>query len=1152
MSIPTKGWARYYCVGKPRPRRTDGLSWIDPVYPDIDPVTLDLEDPSPGQVPQPTPPQLDDLYISEVQQINKQYGLRTWEAAVLAKPEVYTAEDEASQLAGNPIEVKEWTWFHFWARDRWVIDFTVPPNWSNEWTTEYLWSAQDPAVWGVLRQAIQLAEKMLRSCLLTPWYVFQALVNARNLTSSLKEVPLGSGQWGNVWRMQSSPPWLLTAEDTIEVLSRLLDQKLQWSFNDKSTQAFYEPSGTTHGLTFSVNGSLTGPIAIFIDILEIKTIMSPTTTENSRKTAMTNLADTLVHELMFGPYEHQAELGQSWEKATFGGKISLVTTEETAEYFHTTTGATLILGFTEWPLYWEDYQSTFDEPRDALALLTKWPVPALWQQCLSSQGFWDQLVAKFGPVCLRIPKMLSATTVLGNDGYPRPYLYPRDTTTRWVSDFAPPPFCEKSIKFLARELHARRQKYREIRPWFSDMFAMWQLTPWNARRYREELCWLKDVALIRKNDRHEADAQEILDRWIYPFQVGMNPDGSLGTFVPASYQDVPLRVGITVWFWQENRWKYPEIQLGARHTQERVPSSVRRTRLGAVCLARTAFDTFELLCIRPAGLKEAFEAACVSMEAQIEASRENDYMSWLDFDFDMPPYPGTTEDGRALGILEFWAVGKNWKQPSAMGYEDAAGEVLRGEDPAISMQTDNLPFFAMTGLAGAPFKSGERPRRHHVPYFTIAELYDHSERLNEPLVLVEDGFELDVYRCSTVCRSLGVTTSGLSLLTKRTFYGRQLTRHAAQRLYDASHPALAIARVVRVLRPEDIALGDGKDGRPFWIKMHRSVFDVTHLTCLSEPRLTKLLKSAPGGDPSRKLRDEGYSLFEIRKSLSSWRVGIVASKSAAITDRHSLRNFTPRSLRKHEFRETGMYISIDKRVYDITNYADLHPGGLRALVENAGRDCTELFDQYHRENRELIISKLQELCIGNLIEQRQEYQEDEFEGLANKGLILPHEIKLDRSIYSVQALKDSDEHSKYVDLVHQLSPYLGMDATQDLKLEEGDETPLLQFARLRGYVVATVERIGQGLPEIELKELRTFDGQVDEIRNLQNDSFVAADDMVYDLTGMLLPPCFGVDHSIKHTPSSCYAIWFTQPQLRQIQTVSGRHREEYRSQVLFD
>ncbi|GKT59612.1 cytochrome b5-like heme steroid binding domain-containing protein [Colletotrichum tofieldiae] len=101
------------------------------------------------------------------------------------------------------------------------------------------------------------------------------------------------------------------------------------------------------------------------------------------------------------------------------------------------------------------------------------------------------------------------------------------------------------------------------------------------------------------------------------------------------------------------------------------------------------------------------------------------------------------------------------------------------------------------------------------------------------------------------------------------------------------------------------------------------------------------------------------------------------------------------------------------------------------------------------------------------------------------------------------ALQDSDEYSKYNDLVEQLSPYLGTDATPDLKTEEGEEAPLLQFARLRGYIVATIKRIGQGLPEIEFEELQTFDGHVDEIKNLQYDSFVASDEKVYDLTAAM-------------------------------------------------
>lgn len=58
----------------------------------------------------------------------------------------------------------------------------------------------------------------------------------------------------------------------------------------------------------------------------------------------------------------------------------------------------------------------------------------------------------------------------------------------------------------------------------------------------------------------------------------------------------------------------------------------------------------------------------------------------------------------------------------------------------------------------------------------------------------------------------------------------------------------------------------------------------------------------------------------------------------------------------------------------------------------------------------------------------------------------------------------------------------------------------MRFACLRGYIVATVEDIGYGLPEIQLDELRMFDGHTDEGYDIQYDAFVASDGFVYDLT----------------------------------------------------
>lgn len=78
------------------------------------------------------------------------------------------------------------------------------------------------------------------------------------------------------------------------------------------------------------------------------------------------------------------------------------------------------------------------------------------------------------------------------------------------------------------------------------------------------------------------------------------------------------------------------------------------------------------------------------------------------------------------------------------------------------------------------------------------------------------------------------------------------------------------------------------------------------------------MASNPGGDPSLELLQDGYSLDEINKSLAPWRVGMMAKAPGVVADKHSVRTFTPQSLRKHEFRETGMYVAIENKVYNIT------------------------------------------------------------------------------------------------------------------------------------------------------------------------------------------------------------------------------------------
>lgn len=88
------------------------------------------------------------------------------------------------------------------------------------------------------------------------------------------------------------------------------------------------------------------------------------------------------------------------------------------------------------------------------------------------------------------------------------------------------------------------------------------------------------------------------------------------------------------------------------------------------------------------------------------------------------------------------------------------------------------------------------------------------------------------------------------------------------------------------------------------------------------------MESRPGSDPSAGILNEGYSPENVARSLAMWRVGILAPDAGTPPEnRHAVRVFTEGMLRRHEFKQTGMYMAIDRVVYDITGIVgyDIYP-----------------------------------------------------------------------------------------------------------------------------------------------------------------------------------------------------------------------------------
>jgi predicted heme/steroid binding protein len=59
------------------------------------------------------------------------------------------------------------------------------------------------------------------------------------------------------------------------------------------------------------------------------------------------------------------------------------------------------------------------------------------------------------------------------------------------------------------------------------------------------------------------------------------------------------------------------------------------------------------------------------------------------------------------------------------------------------------------------------------------------------------------------------------------------------------------------------------------------------------------------------------------------------------------KEYTYEEFEKHNTIEDG-WISIDKKIYNVTDWIHEHPGGVEFLSMSLGMECTNLFDSYHK------------------------------------------------------------------------------------------------------------------------------------------------------------------------------------------------------------
>ena len=76
-----------------------------------------------------------------------------------------------------------------------------------------------------------------------------------------------------------------------------------------------------------------------------------------------------------------------------------------------------------------------------------------------------------------------------------------------------------------------------------------------------------------------------------------------------------------------------------------------------------------------------------------------------------------------------------------------------------------------------------------------------------------------------------------------------------------------------------------------------------------------------------------------------------------------MNQYTLEEVSKHN-KEDDMWIIINEYVYDITNFMSEHPGGKQILMNVAGKDATEYFEELH--NPKVLKEVAEDYKIGTL------------------------------------------------------------------------------------------------------------------------------------------------------------------------------------------
>ncbi|KAK7957840.1 hypothetical protein PG988_012688 [Apiospora saccharicola] len=825
------------------------------------------------------------------------------------------------------------------------------------------------------------------------------------------------------------------------------------------------------------------------------------------------------------------EIGRAFENIVFGGQINSCpanTGYRTAESW--TSGNILLLVNAPWPTrkntrkYGGDAGELSDtEDVDA--------VPLLWLSALLQETFWQTEVAKHGCEALRMPRFVRVTRQYGASEKSAKF---KSNATALLDIETPLDSFRDRLRTTALDFNNRKLRWIERHPWWSEEGFKWLQSPWKSEVWRSAITTFKlahavrdefkawrevqtvmelynrrsrrswvywAMALLMRASmplRDEAVQQpEILDRYNDEYtrsQAALeNPERHADFPGTKKRQMIPINYGLVTI--PASEYKDPLVGEDGNGDNSTTTASAAAAA-AAAAPQRIVHHTDWLDCFQgwmdahqrldplPRGWHDALsEAHQQLLQARRGDPNHTRRDTWSpSFDFQVPPYDdrwqvwdlvsagdGTGEMRPALRNVA--APHKKYKPPP----------VVPGTQLRLDIDQQARRFLA-TNAQGVPLN-----------YFTIAEVGAHREAGDAWMVLPRSNSAPDVYEVTEALTRLRWTTDQqFRAVTKMTEYGLQMrgqgdmgTNIAVLNQFLQTYMLWRIVGKLVVPRFEAaVRENDGTDGLPLYKTHGKDVYDLTNFAC--PPHWQPILLSDPGGPIDETLPGFYPQMVSV---IAKYRCGQIMDPPTAPRPEADLLPFSAGTLRWHDNPSLGVCFAIGGYVYNMTDYLDVHPGGLATLQEYAGRDASAAFAASHNNGADLLTrSPYDSTRIGRMVE---EIPADQLQA---------NHVALDKWVYDI-TVRDDDATGLFRDL-QQIG---GQDAT---RLWDDPDTPAPAreaLATLKAYhrsriVYRVQETTGSPLPQILPQEL------ADHSDPEGPGAWVAIGENVYDVTSIMLHP----------------------------------------------